>query len=130
MKRLTIIGILFAFVFYYIQSQAQETDTKGKEIFIEAKCNTCHALSSQQIEAKSKAQKDKAGDISEMKIEFETDFLIKYLKKEVEINKKKHPVAFKGSDEDLKILVDFIKQNAKREGEENKDTQQNTEGQK
>lgn len=34
--------------------------------------------------------------------------MIKYLKKEMKLNNKDHKTAFKGSDEDLKKLVEWL----------------------
>jgi len=95
-------------------SNPQKTDplkidfSLAKTKFTEAKCNTCHAFSEYSIEAKNKSPNNKAPDLSKIEIKYDRDFLTKYLHKEEQINDKKHPVAFKGTDEDLNIILGLI----------------------
>lgn len=78
----------------------------GKDIFVNSKCNTCHAIKSQDITSK---QADKYPDLSNFGNEGITaQDLVKYLNKEFDINGKKHPVKFKGTEEELKTLVDWL----------------------
>jgi mono/diheme cytochrome c family protein len=86
-------------------ANADEAKT-GKTIFEEAKCTACHGIESQGIEAKKKS--DKNPDLSVFKDAKDAAFYTLYLKKEEVLNSKKHPVPFKGSDEDLKIMVDWL----------------------
>ncbi|MCX7908997.1 MAG: hypothetical protein N2560_05710 [Ignavibacteria bacterium] len=81
---------------------------KAKTKYLEAKCNQCHAHSDFGIESKNKSPNNKAPDFSKIKIEYDKSFLIKYLNKEEAINNKKHPVAYKGSEEDLELLMSFL----------------------
>lgn len=90
-----VVGFVFA-----------QTPKSGKDIFTDSKCNTCHSVTSQGIASK---QADKYPDLSkigEKKIAVET--LKKYLLKEEKINDKNHAVKFKGTDEDLTILVNWL----------------------
>ncbi len=111
---LSIVVVGLGIVFYPILSVApnqEESDfdkEKAKEAYINAKCNTCHAFSSLEIEAKNKSASNKAPDFSEVKIEYDKEFLRNYVLKKEKINDKLHPVAFKGSDEDLNLIVDLI----------------------
>lgn len=81
---------------------------KAKSKYIEAKCNQCHAHSDFGVEAKNKSASNKAPDFSKINIEYDKDFLKKYLNKEESVNNKKHPVAYKGNDEDLNLIMAFI----------------------
>jgi hypothetical protein len=40
--------------------------------------------------------------------QYEEDWLIKYVKKEVQLNDKDHKGAFKGSDDDLKAILAWL----------------------
>ncbi len=71
------------------------------------------------IEKKNKSANNKAPDLSEIKVEYDKDFLKKYLNKEEQINNKKHPVAFKGTDEDVELIIGLILHNVPK-NEDNK----------
>lgn len=108
-QKVFVAFICTAFILTFILNAQETTTTKdGKTVFLEAKCNTCHAISSLEIEAKNKSASNKAPDFSKVELKYEKDFLKKYLHKEESINEKKHPVAYKGTDEDLEILLSFI----------------------
>ncbi len=85
---------------------AYSQEKTGKEIFEGAKCNACHSVEKAGIEAKKKS--DKVPDLSKLAEGHDADFFAKYLKKEETLNSKKHAVAFKGSDEELKTMVDWL----------------------
>lgn len=111
MKVQKIFAVLICSVFvasFILNAQESTKDKDGKTVFLEAKCNTCHSISSFEIEAKNKSANNKAPDLSKIEIKYEKDFLKKYLHKEESINDKKHPVVFKGTDDELGILLDFI----------------------
>ncbi len=101
------IGLIGVTLVQFAYSQ----EKTGKTIFEDAKCTACHGVASQGIEAKKKS--DKNPDLSKLTEGHDADFFIKYLKKEETLNSKKHPVAFKGSDEDLKTMVDWFIQISK-----------------
>lgn len=108
-QKISVAFICIAFILTFIlNAQEKSTAKDGKTVFLEAKCNTCHAISSLEIEAKNKSANNKAPDLSKVEIKYERDFLKKYLHKEEAINEKKHPVSYKGTDEDLEILLSFI----------------------
>ncbi len=81
------------------------SDPDGKKLFTEKKCNSCHAIESQQITTTSKK---KNPDLSDTGSKFKADFLEKYLKKEEAIKDKKHPANFKGTDDELKKLSEWL----------------------
>lgn len=102
------ISILIALGFLGITlvQFAKAEDKTGKTIFEESKCTACHGIQSQGIEAKKKS--DKNPDLSKLTEGKDADFFMKYMKKEETLNSKKHAIPFKGSDEDLKIMVDWL----------------------
>ncbi|GAB1370608.1 hypothetical protein MASR1M45_06690 [Candidatus Kapaibacterium sp.] len=78
----------------------------GKTIFEDAKCAACHSVTAASIEAKKKS--DKVPDLSTLTADKDLEFFTKYMKKDEVLNGKKHPVPFKGSDEDLKIMLEWL----------------------
>jgi cytochrome c1 len=95
----TIVALYgFAYAF------ATNPDGDGKKIFIDNKCNMCHNVKSEGIESK----KSDAVDLSTVGDDKTVEFLNKYLKKETKLNDKDHKASFKGNDDDLKVLVDWL----------------------
>ncbi|MBX3045314.1 MAG: cytochrome c [Candidatus Kapabacteria bacterium] len=80
----------------------------GKTIFEDAKCTTCHGIESQGVVPKKKS--DKNPDLSKIHKgdDYTVDFWTKYLKKDENLNNKKHPVPFRGSDEDLTTMINWL----------------------
>lgn len=100
-KAIIAIAVV-AFLFTSIIT-AQST---GKEIFLNTKCNTCHAIKSQDITSK---QADKYPDLSNFgNAGYSNEDVIKYLNRELDIKGKKHPVKFKGGEEELTELVTWL----------------------
>jgi cytochrome c5 len=92
------IVALFGFVFADIDEPA------GKKIFIDNKCNMCHTVNIVGIESK----KSDASDLSSIDKEKGTEFWLNYLMKKEKLNGKDHKTAFKGTEEDLTKLVDWL----------------------
>jgi cytochrome c5 len=81
----------------------------GKGVFEAQKCNLCHAVSSAGIEAKTKSEKLKGPDLVNLAKDFEAEWIAKYLlKKAADKEGKSHEKPFKGSDEELQALVDWL----------------------
>lgn len=97
-----IIAIVALYGFAFTISS--NDDPAGKKIFIDNKCNMCHTVKSAGIESK----KSIATDLSNAGAVMKAEDMIKYLKKEMKLNDKDHKTAFKGSDEDLKKLVEWL----------------------
>lgn len=100
------LGIIIAIVALYgfAFTISSNDDPAGKKIFVDQKCNMCHTVKSVGIESK----KSDATDLSNVGSEMKSEDMIKYLKKEIKLNDKDHKTSFKGSDEDLKILVEWL----------------------
>ena len=87
-----------------IYTSAEEVT--GKDLFVNNKCNTCHAIKTQEIESK---QAGKYPDLSNVgSKEFTAEFLHKYLMKEEKINNKQHPIKFKGEMAELETMVSWL----------------------
>lgn len=94
-----IIG-LFAIAFSF----AQDKEIDGKNIFIDAKCNNCHTVTSMDITSK----KDDATDFSNVGTVGDAHLIKSYLLKEAKINDKEHKTKFKGTEEELNNLVNWL----------------------
>ena len=76
----------------------------GKKVFVDSKCNMCHTVKSAGIESK----KSDATDLSTVGKDKTAEFLMKYLKKETKLNDKDHKSSFKGSEDELTKLVNWL----------------------
>jgi cytochrome c553 len=97
---ISAIVALFAFAFSFSQNQ----DLTGRQIFIDSKCNNCHTVTSNEIISK----KDDAVDLSNAGNTGDAQLLKSYLIKEAKINDKDHKIKFKGSDEELNALAEWL----------------------
>jgi len=85
----------------------------GKAIFLAEKCNTCHGVAAAGIEAKVKSEKMRGPDLDESVIgEVDRAELVAFVKGEGEIDGKKHKKPFKGSDEELAAMLDWLGEQA------------------
>lgn len=82
----------------------------GKTLFMDNKCNTCHSVSKAGIEAKVKSGAMAGGDLSANAAELDAEWAVKFLKKEAQKEGADHKKPFKGSDEDLKAIVAWLKE--------------------
>jgi len=96
---ITIVA-LYGFAF----TIADEKSDDGKKVFVDNKCNMCHTVTVAGIESK----KSDASDLSTTGKDRTVEFLTKYLKKEAKLDDKDHKSSFKGTDEDLGKLVDWL----------------------
>jgi len=83
---------------------AEEGD--GQALFQAQKCDMCHSVSTVGIEAKTKSAAMAGGDLVDL--DREADWLVQYLKKEIQLNDKDHKKGFKGTDEELNVLVQWL----------------------
>lgn len=94
------------FAFFGVLGLSSVAHADGKEKFLEYKCNKCHSVDSHKIEQTK--EKQKGGDLSEVGKTRDADWMMKYIKKEVTNDEdKKHKGKFKGTDEELKAIVDW-----------------------
>lgn len=80
----------------------------GKKAFMGAKCQTCHSVESAGIEALAKSEKMRGPDLTNLHSKFDAQWLVKYLRKQEQLEGKAHRTEFKGSDEELQALVDWL----------------------
>jgi mono/diheme cytochrome c family protein len=94
-------------------SGAAPAKLDGKQIFLAQKCNLCHSVSSAGIERTMKSEKMAGPDLTNLAAKQDAGTLTKFLRKEGEINGKKHGKGFTGSDEELGALVSWLQQQKK-----------------
>ncbi len=108
MKRLLTFAVCALAVTWLMPATAVAEELDGKALFTEThKCNMCHAVPAADIEAKTKSEKMKGGDLGG-KIETELADLAAYVRKEAELDGKTHKKPFKGTDEELQAIVDWL----------------------
>ncbi|NJL28005.1 MAG: cytochrome c [Thermoanaerobaculia bacterium] len=108
LRNLLIGAAALAIAAAWLAMPAAAAAKDGKAIFEGEKCNLCHSVPSAGIEATSKSDKMKGPELLVPNDAFTAEWLTKYIKKEVEHEGKTHKRDFKGTDEELKTLVDWL----------------------
>lgn len=85
----------------------------GKEVFLAQKCNTCHAVSTSGIEATTKSEKMKGPDLVGVMQAHDPAWITEFLHKKVDKDGKKHAKEYKGTDEELAAILDWLKTQTK-----------------
>lgn len=87
--------------------QAEE-EAPGAATFLAHKCNMCHGVATAQIEPKTKNEKMLGPDLSGFSTEAEFATVAAYVRKAGELDGKSHKKEFKGTDEELQAIVDWL----------------------
>ena len=91
-----------------LSPSATADELDGKALFTDThKCNMCHAVPAADIEAKTTSDKMKGGDLGG-KVEVELAKMAAYLRKEADLDGKSHKKPFKGTDEELQAIIDWL----------------------
>ena len=111
---------MLVFTLFLISSMApiasaagDEATPKGQVLFEQNRCNMCHSVSTAGIEAKAKSEKMRGPDLVGVVAEKGAEWTTKFIKHEVKLDGNTHKKAYKGSDEDLKTIVDWLGQQQK-----------------
>ena len=87
---------------------AEEAEAAAaQEVFLANKCNLCHAVPAAEIEAKTKSKTLKGKDLGGP-VEEDFEVIAAYLRKQSELEGKSHKKEFKGSDEELQVILDWL----------------------
>lgn len=103
---LSVLLTVFLLAVLYAGPAAGQAKLDGKAIFMAQKCNMCHSVPAAGITKTTKSEKMAGPDVVNIKTDAAT--LTKYLRKQADLNGKKHVKAFTGSDEELGALVAWI----------------------
>ena len=85
-----------------------EGETPGEKAFLAAKCNTCHGVEAASIAPKAKSEKMQGPDLGGFKSEADFATIAAYTRKAGTLEGKKHKNEFKGSDEELQAILDWL----------------------
>lgn len=101
--------IILCFILVSASSFSVSQNTKdGKKLFTSIhQCNECHAASAEQIFAETHNSKDFGSDLSGFKTE-NGNMLASFLRKKTAMNGSRHKKEFKGTDEELKAIIDWL----------------------
>ena len=86
----------------------------GKAIFLAQKCNLCHSVKAAGIEATVKSDKVKGPELTEALAKQDAAWIEKFLKKQVDLDGKKHGKQFTGSDEELGAVIAWLQKQDKK----------------
>ena len=106
----TLLAVLYSGA-VVTPAAAQPKTLDGKATFMAQKCNMCHSIPAAGIEATTKSEKVKGPDINDLKTD--ATMLAKILRKQADLNGKKHTKAFTGSDEELGALIAWLQKQKK-----------------
>jgi mono/diheme cytochrome c family protein len=88
---------------------ATGADSPGKTAFLAQKCNLCHGVEAEGIEAKTSSEKLKGPDLTLVASRHDAEWIAKFVKREIQQNGADHKKEFKGSDEELQAIIDWLK---------------------
>ena len=122
--------IVFAWLSTLAWAAPEASAESGKDIFLSKKCNLCHSIKTEGIFNSKQKKKGEADDAKPAYAGFDDDFgdkkkgapdlsavgkghdpewMTKFLKKKIRTDEgKKHKMRFKGKDEELQILVEYL----------------------
>jgi len=99
----------------------EEKKADGKDLFLAAKCNTCHSITAAGIdkkkpteaeaaEAAKTADKDekKPPDLSSVGLDKKADWIAKFITKKETLDGEKHKKLYKGTEEELNTLSTWL----------------------
>ncbi len=115
-----LASIVLALLFGFQIDKNEDDDPAGKKIFIANKCATCHSVESADIVLKKK--KGNIPDLSDVGTKFDSEFMKKWILKEETIDGVKHMHTYKGSDEDLITLVEWLMSLSQQEAADSTET--------
>ena len=101
-----LFAVVLLAVFYSGPAAGQAGKLDGKAIFLAQKCNMCHSVPTQGIVRTMKSEKMAGPDL--VNVKEDAAFLNKFLRKQADLNGKKHGKAFTGTDEELGALIAWI----------------------
>ena len=85
-----------------------EEETDAKTLFVEThKCNMCHGVPAAEIKATTKSDKMKGPELGG-KIDGNFETIAAYVRKAGELDGKNHKKEFKGTDEELQTIIDWL----------------------
>jgi hypothetical protein len=87
---------------------AEETENPAEKAFVANKCNMCHSIETLGIERTSTSDKMKAADLSSVGDRHDSEWIVRFLEKETELEGEPHKLSYKGTGEDLAAIADWL----------------------
>ncbi len=100
--KVATLAVSIVFYSLFVLPSSVFADTSGEKIFHEKGCVKCHTVKAHGINGEKKLME--SPDLSDIGLKHDSDFLVKYLRKKIKLNGKKHLKRFKGSKEEYKKL--------------------------
>ena len=108
MRRTLSYALLTGVATLCLALPAPASAVDGKEVFLAQKCDTCHSVSTAGIAATTKSEKMKGPDLVGVVQAHESTWVKDFVSKKVDKDGKKHAKEFKGTEEELAALVDWL----------------------
>jgi Cytochrome c len=109
MKQLAILILMTVVAGLALTASVAGDETDAKTLFVEThKCNLCHSVSAADIEAKTKSDKMQGPDLSGLKTDKNRAEIVAFVKKESDMDGASHKKEFKGTDEELNAILDWL----------------------
>lgn len=89
-------------------SAAEPTPDPAAELFQTLKCQLCHAVPAAGIEAKAKSAKVRGADLGTAANQLDAEQMTAFLQQQSAIDDQQHKKEFKGTDEELATLVEWL----------------------
>ncbi|MEE8526377.1 MAG: c-type cytochrome [Thermoanaerobaculia bacterium] len=109
MKQLSILILVAVVTVLALPATFAEEEADAETLFVDThKCNMCHSATAAGIEAKTKSEKMKGLDLSGYQSDKDLAEIAAYVRKETDIDGASHKKAFKGTDEELQAIIDWL----------------------
>ncbi len=95
-----------------VSGETAAADTAGSDIFLAAKCNLCHGVVSANIVAKTKSEKMLGPDLGGVAERHDAEWISQFVRRQVQKDEKDHKKEYKGTEEDLTALIQWLSQQA------------------
>lgn len=105
---LAFFSLVLAFTTPVFGAEETGEDSPGAKEFLAAKCNVCHGVEAADIAPKAKSEKMLGPDLGGYKTEVEFATFVAYVRKAGELEGKTHKKEFKGTDEELQTIMDWL----------------------
>jgi cbb3-type cytochrome oxidase cytochrome c subunit len=104
MGRAIVVGIAMTLA---NSAETASAADAGRDVYVANGCDRCHAVVSRDIALKSKG-KARGSDLGNVGATRDADWLQRFLKREILLEPQRHMVKWKGSDDELKTLIDWL----------------------
>jgi mono/diheme cytochrome c family protein len=87
---------------------AEGNDIDGKAEFGEQKCLMCHGVAAEDLKPKARSEKMLGPDLSGFRSKMAFSKMAAFLRGEIQVDGAKHRKPFKGTDEELQAIIDWL----------------------